>query len=192
VIITIKAPDTDTVRDRLEQFGNRAARYASQAVSTTTRDTAAAGRKYAREKSGIGFAQKGPSGKSGTGPLRFFWSSSRQQATGSVWAGLNPLSLKYFQPFTPRAMDPEAQQKLSGSYAGKQRFFFSGAFVARMPTGHLGIYKRKGKKRFPIEEQRVSTKAVGLGGISAHMEAFASARLEREMARQMGRLGGDR
>ncbi len=179
MIITIKAPDTDTVRDRLEQFGNRAARYASQAVSTTTRDTAAAGRKYAREKSGIGFAQKGPSGKSGTGPLRFFWSSSRQQATGSVWAGLNPLSLKYFQPFTPRAMDPEAQQKLSGSYAGKQRFFFSGAF-------------RKGKKRFPIEEQRVSTKAVGLGGISAHMEAFASARLEREMARQMGRLGGDR
>jgi len=33
-----------------------------------------------------------------------------------------------------------------------------GAFIARMPSGRLGVYKRAGSKRLPIHEQYMSLK----------------------------------
>lgn len=42
------------------------------------------------------------------------------------------------------------RQTKTGAKAGKRHF--KGAFVATMPTGHTGIYKRKGRKKLPIRE----------------------------------------
>ena len=42
------------------------------------------------------------------------------------------------------------RQTRTGAKAGKRHF--KGAFVATMPTGHTGIYKRKGRKKLPIRE----------------------------------------
>lgn len=37
-----------------------------------------------------------------------------------------------------------------------RQFRFPNAFVARMRSGHIGIFKRKGEKHLPIKEQTVS------------------------------------
>ena len=42
------------------------------------------------------------------------------------------------------------RQTKTGAKAGKRHF--KGAFVATMPTGHTGIYKRKSRRKLPIRE----------------------------------------
>lgn len=63
---------------------------------------------------------------------------------GSAWFGTRPIKAVY-------AGSPV--QSLGG--AKVRSHFFPGAFVARMPTGHLGIFKRRSQARLPIEEQMI-------------------------------------
>jgi len=42
------------------------------------------------------------------------------------------------------------RQTKTGAKAGKRHF--KGAFVATMPSGHTGIYKRKSRRKLPIRE----------------------------------------
>ncbi|HET6442536.1 MAG TPA: phage tail protein [Phycisphaerae bacterium] len=65
------------------------------------------------------------------------------------------------------------------------------AFIATMPSGHVGVFKRKAGPRLPIGELKgpsvvsVFEKAPGL---AARMMADAGRRLETEMDRQVGVL----
>jgi hypothetical protein len=65
-------------------------------------------------------------------------------ANGAVWFGTLPVRAAYVG--TPR-------QTRLGARAG--RHSFPGAFVARMPSGHIGIFKRADRSRLPIIEQVV-------------------------------------
>jgi hypothetical protein len=60
---------------------------------------------------------------------------------GSVWIGHNPVAVSYLG--TPR-------QTKSGAKVGARAF--PGAFVATMPTGHTGVFRRRGQSRLPIQE----------------------------------------
>ena len=60
----------------------------------------------------------------------------------SVFLGTRPLRSGY--------IGKPIQQK-RGARVG--RIKFDGAFVARMRSGYVGIYKRRGQERLPIEEQ---------------------------------------
>lgn len=68
--------------------------------------------------------------------------------TGTVWIGLEPIKARYAG---------KLKQDTGGAWAGQ--YYFAGGFVARMNSGTSSIYKRKGRKRFPIVEQTVDIKA---------------------------------
>jgi hypothetical protein len=70
-------------------------------------------------------------------------------APGLVWLGYNPLKAAYCGRLT---------QDARGAFAGQ--FYFAGAFVATMKSGHKGVYKRAGKSRLPIVEQTVTVRGM--------------------------------
>jgi len=45
-----------------------------------------------------------------------------------------------------------------GAFGGE--FFFDGGFVAKMPSGHVGIFKRRNQKRLKIDEQYIEINQV--------------------------------
>ena len=67
---------------------------------------------------------------------------------GVAWFDLAPVKAVYFG--TPRQMS-------TGAKVGGRTF--DGAFVAHMPSGHLGVFKREGSSRLPIKEQTVSIRS---------------------------------
>lgn len=64
--------------------------------------------------------------------------------TGRVWFGFKQLKPRYVG---------NLQQEETGASAGT--YFFQGGFVATMRNGKESIFKRKGRARFPIQEQFV-------------------------------------
>lgn len=63
---------------------------------------------------------------------------------GSAWFGTRPI----------KAVDAGAPLQSIGG-ARVRGHFFLGSFSARMPSGHLGIFKRRGVARLPIDEQMI-------------------------------------
>lgn len=69
-----------------------------------------------------------------------------------------------------------------------------GAFVAKMGSGHIGVFRRAGKKRLPVDELYGPAIPVMLGepGIAEHlqqeMERRMGQRLDHEVNRVLGRF----
>jgi len=173
----VTIPDVNALEGALAEFGPQASRAAALAVSTTTRATGTAGRREASARSGI--SQKRLA-------RRFYVRSNGLD--GVVWIGLDPLPAGYAEPLTPRRPNPTQQRALAGASAKGGAFKFPHAFVARMPSGHVGIFRRVGKKRLPINEERLTAEQLGLSGLGEYLQAFASAKLYSELDRQLGRL----
>jgi len=72
----------------------------------------------------------------------------RNRETGVVWFGLNPVKASYVGKLS---------QEPRGAWAGD--YYFPGGFVATLKSGHEGIFKRKGKSRYPLAEQVVNIDA---------------------------------
>lgn len=90
----------------------------------------------------------------------------------SVWFGTMPVKAAYVGKLSQHA---------KGARAGKH--FFPGGFKARMRSGHIGIYLRKGKKRTPLVEQTVSlaeSQSI-LSAVAGQTEAI----LEKNMAHEL-------
>lgn len=81
---------------------------------------------------------------------------------GVVWIGLNPVKAVYVG---------ELSQDTGGAWAGK--FYFKGGFIATMPSGHTGIFKRTNKNRRSIVEQVINTKAL-VGNVPEQVAAEAT------------------
>jgi hypothetical protein len=64
---------------------------------------------------------------------------------GRIWSGYRPVKARFVGKMS---------QDESGATAGA--YYFGGAFIARMGTGLTAIFKRRGKKRLPIDEQKVN------------------------------------
>ena len=88
--------------------------------------------------------------------------------SGIAWFGLAPINASYLG--TPR-------QTMAGAHVRGHNF--PGAFVSTMPSGHLGIFKRKSKSRLPLKEQTVSlaTSASALRSIARQVPPRLSATL---------------
>lgn len=63
---------------------------------------------------------------------------------GLVWVGINQVKASYVG---------KLKQDITGASAGS--YFFQGGFVAKMQSGHVGIFKRRGQARLPLDEQTV-------------------------------------
>ena len=78
---------------------------------------------------------------------------------------------------------------------GQGRKVYPGAFIARMPTGHVGVFARKGRKRLPIVERL----GPSLGLIFAKYRPLGEARareafeqnFDHELAFARSQGGGD-
>lgn len=89
-------------------------------------------------------------------------------------------------------MDLQARQTQRGvSYRAKGgRRLIPGAFIGRMPSGHAGVFRRKGRKRLPIQElygpslPRVFVQR----HVMSATDTAARAEWQREFARQINLL----
>lgn len=68
--------------------------------------------------------------------------AGQSQSLASVWLGINPIRSGYLG--TPRKARGGA--RVAGVY-------FEGGFLARMRSGYLGVFKRRGEDRLPIDDQ---------------------------------------
>jgi hypothetical protein len=73
----------------------------------------------------------------------------RDEPGGLLWIGYNPVKAAYVG--TPK-------QLKRGARSGKH--FFERAFKATTKSGHVGIFKRRGQGRLPIDEQAVQLQQV--------------------------------
>ena len=164
-------PDAATLGAHIRGLGRKIDKASTLAISTATRQTGSEARRILRDKTAL--QQKYLKNR--------VYTDSKVKGRGKIWVGLNRYKAAWWKPLTPRDMNPEQQADLPGSYA--QDFFFKGAFVARMESGHLGIFKRTGKKHTPthgsyagknykrktgpvqreiLHEQYISARALGL------------------------------
>jgi len=74
--------------------------------------------------------------------------ASRRDLSGLVWFGTAPVKASYLG---------KPRESNRGARVG--RHSFEGAFVATTPSGHIGIFKRRGRSRLPIAEQVVKLSA---------------------------------
>lgn len=77
------------------------------------------------------------------------------------------------------------RQTKAGAGAGRHRV--AGAFVAKMPSGHLGVFKRRGGRRLPIREQGLELSPITERVVGRLMSAFAPPIFRKEFDREMRR-----
>ncbi len=102
----------------------------------------------------------------------FVRKASGSALRGSVWFGTAPIKAIY------------AGSPIKSIGGIKVRgHFFQGSFVARMPAGHLGIFKRRGATRLHIDEQRINLSASA--GVLGKIAAQAPERLRTIYAQEL-------
>lgn len=105
--------------------------------------------------------------------------ATSRRLSGILWLGIAPVKAAYFG---------KPRQLKKGAKAGKKTF--PGAFVATMRSGHIGIFRRKGKSRLPIREVRVPLQ--GAQGIVSSIARQADKRLltifQQELSYELGKL----
>jgi hypothetical protein len=79
-------------------------------------------------------------------PLKSIRKARRVQSKNKlVWLGYNPVKAGYAG---------KLEQMEVGAMAGA--YYFEGGFVATLRSGHASIFKRRGRARLPIDEQKVA------------------------------------
>lgn len=97
-------------------------------------------------------------------------------AAGLVWFGLNPVAI------TKRRFGTLTQTP-AGAKAG--RLSFDGAFVARMPSGHIGAFRRRGRARLPIDHESLPLDSTAHRAMIDAWANRAEARLETVMGQEL-------
>lgn len=135
--VSVNLEELASVQRALTATTEQVNRAATRALNKTLTFMGGQGRRILAEESGL--------------PLKSLRSrvrigkASRSTLRGSVWFGLAPIKAIYAG---------SARQTRSGVTA--RGLSYTGAFLATMPsTGHLGIFKRRGSARLPIDEQRI-------------------------------------
>lgn len=98
-----------------------------------------------------------------------------------VTASGNPLPLSGFAP-------RETRKGVSISVRKGVRKVLAGSFIARMKSGHVGVFMRRAAKRLPIDEKYTVDFAhmFGAKDVQAAIEPLARGRFDAELDRQIG------
>ena len=106
--------------------------------------------------------------------------ASRHGLNASV--GLNPKASRI------KAVDlGQPKQNKAGVRVG--RHSFRGAFIATMPSGHTGVFRRKGKARLPIQEMHVSLTAAMADAMESITDQGGMAYLQKTFAHELQFIG---
>lgn len=93
--------------------------------------------------------------------------ATRRPESGSVWLGYNPVKATYVG---------KLKQDPAGAFAGD--YFFEGGFVARLQSGHVGIFKRGTELTRNLKVELVE-QTVDLGiGVDVAEEVYGLAQIE--------------
>ncbi|MCL2694058.1 MAG: phage tail protein [Oscillospiraceae bacterium] len=102
-----------------------------------------------------------------------------------------PLYRFNVSPKKPNTGQPVSAAQLAGS----ARTPFNNAFVTQMRSGHIGIFERKGKNRFPLREIMGSSTAQMAGNAVVREEVYKATqdtidkRIEHEISRILNGYG---
>jgi len=80
------------------------------------------------------------------------------------------------------------RQHVRGVRAGRHRF--DGAFIARMPSGHQGIFRRQSKARLPIREVQLVLTGKMQDEMAALVDGPLKAQFERLLVRELRYMAG--
>lgn len=107
-----------------------------------------------------------------------------------IYAKGSPLTLSKFRitpskPSTKRRKKPIIARVVRGEGGP-----IPGAFVARMQSGHIGVFKRAGKTRLPIQELYGPSVPQMLGheSVTEYVEEKAKEKLEERLEHEINRL----
>lgn len=89
-----------------------------------------------------------------------------------VWIGVQPIKAIYAGA---------ARQRKDGVRV--RGHFFGGAFISRMPSGHRGIFLRRGRERLPIDEQKIELDQAA--GIVRKLQGAIPSRLSTVFKQEM-------
>lgn len=95
--------------------------------------------------------------------------------SGSLWIGLNPIAASWLGA---------ARQTRKGVSVRKHRF--DHAFIAKMKSGHLGVFRRKTHRPLPLE--KVTVKLDGSAEINSNLSSYevrASFYFKRSFEREL-------
>ncbi len=120
-------------------------------------------------------------------PAFYVRKATRDTLVAVVGASGRPLRLFGFSARQTKA-------GVSVSVRRGSRKTLRGAFIARMPSGHTGVFMRRGSKRLPIDEKYTVSVPGMLGAkqIEAALRAAAVSRFEKAMDQNVRYLVGRR
>ncbi|MFP4976382.1 phage tail protein [Paenibacillus sp. CN-4] len=109
------------------------------------------------------------------------------------WKGGNiPLLQFRTNPKAPTPGRPARPVRAAVKRAGGNKKV-DGAFLARMGSGHVGVFRRSGRRRLPVEELYGPAVPVMLNNeeIVEHLERFAADEMDKRLEHELNRrLGG--
>ncbi|WP_051775873.1 phage tail protein [Paenibacillus tyrfis] len=93
-------------------------------------------------------------------------------------------------PSTPPARQPKVLKAAVKKEGGKKPI--RGAFVVQMGSGHVGVFRRAGKKRLPVDELYGPSIPVMLGepGVAEHLQEEAQRRMGQRLDHEVNRVLG--
>lgn len=150
VAIDFRNTDFETLIKELQEIGPVTARVLVRAVRKVTRSASSQAARDVAQRSRVPARALTKGGSGGKGrriytrlptakPIR---GDVDRDTSASIWLGHNPI---------PASRLGAMRQQRSGARAGRHTFY--GAFLASMPSGYVSIFKRRGKRRLPIDEQ---------------------------------------
>lgn len=172
VRMNLRAGEVRALLSRMSQ--PKAGRALSVAVNTTARQVRTmAAREVAK---GMGVRRKDVDSAFVIRPF------SQPDTLHAIVRGVGaPLPLHRFKP--------RQTKKGVTANAWGQRRLYPGAFIAEMKSGHVGVFIRKTRKRFPIKELWGSgvAQVMAQDAVSSTIERHAGERLRANVMRQLDR-----
>lgn len=108
------------------------------------------------------------------------------------WKGGNiPLMQFRTNPKSPSAKRPRALKAAVKRAGGNKKV--GGAFLARMSSGHVGVFRRSARRRLPVEELYGPAVPVMLNNpeVTEHLERVAVEEMDKRIEHELNRrLGG--
>ncbi|MDT8901838.1 phage tail protein [Anaeroselena agilis] len=109
---------------------------------------------------------------------------------GIIIATGTPIAMSKFD-VSPTRPDPKAKRSVTVRVKkGSGRKTVKSAFLARMGSGHVGVFKRAGKKRLPIEQRFGPSvpQMLGSDNVTRQIEQKARETLDARLDHEIGRI----
>lgn len=117
--------------------------------------------------------------------------ASRRNHEARLICRFKPMPLTYFDPQPKRPLhEYKRRKRIKGvSVRVKHgRKTIPGSFMARMKSGHLGVFRRKGKPRLPIKALYGPAPYHIFKDHLDHLQDFALEKLEQRLRHEVGRV----